>query len=150
MRRRLAAEVAGASHAGMAKTQRRASDQPTGGSERQRGSSASGSPRRGPGPRPRPPTACGPELAPAAAAGEPIGSPLGNAAPRLVLTPKRSIGHGGHPPGEADGIPTDAEVEELARRVIENFPPGAAQVLAGYGIDPPDGTPAHPVANRCR
>src|SRR5439155_194057 len=47
-------------------------------------------------------------------------------------------------------FPTDAEVEELARRVIENFPPGAAQVLAGYGIDPRDGIRFHPVATRCR
>src|SRR5438876_6803795 len=47
-------------------------------------------------------------------------------------------------------FPTDAEVEELARRVIENFPPGAAQVLTGYGIDPRDGIRFHPVATRCR
>jgi len=56
--------------------------------------------------------------------------------PRLVLTPKRSIGHGGNPHGEVTGAReflTDVEVEELAPRVIENFPPGAAQVLAGYG-----------------
>jgi len=52
------------------------------------------------------------------------------------LTPKRSIGHGGNPHGEVTGAReflTDVEVEELAPRVIENFPPGAAQVLAGYG-----------------
>src|SRR5207249_8100038 len=47
-------------------------------------------------------------------------------------------------------FPTDAEVEELARGVIENFPPGAAQVLAGYGIDPRNGIRFHPVATRCR
>jgi len=47
-------------------------------------------------------------------------------------------------------FPTDAEVEEVARLMIENFPPGAAQMLAGYGIDPRDGIRFHAVATRCR
>ena len=36
-------------------------------------------------------------------------------------------------------FPTDAGVEEFARRVVEAFSPGLAEMLSSHGIDPRDG-----------
>jgi len=47
-------------------------------------------------------------------------------------------------------FPTDAEVEEFARRVVEAFSPGLAEMLSSHGIDPRDGIRFQPVASRCR